>query len=77
MSIIDNPDRVMMVARVQERVDELERRLEDKTAALENKLEGKLANIDSRLWASSWVANVAMCLFGVLAGVVGTLIFGG
>jgi hypothetical protein len=37
VGIIDNPDRVMMVARVQERVDELERRLEDRSNSLRDR----------------------------------------
>jgi len=77
MGIIENPDRVMMVARVHDRVDELERRLEDKTASLESKLESKLDSMDSRLWTSSWVTNVVMFLCGVLVGVVIFLVSGG
>jgi hypothetical protein len=77
VTIVGNQDRALMVARAMDRVDALDRRLEDKTAALESKLESKLDNMDSRLWTSSWVANGALFLCGVLAGVVGTLIFGG
>ena len=77
MSIIENPDRVMMVARVQDRVDELERRLEDRTAALRDTVESKMENANSRLFVSSLITNAALFLAGLLFGVVVALIFGG
>ena len=77
VTIVGNQDRALMVARAMDRVDALQGRLEDKTAALDNKLESKLDSMESRLWTSSLALDVALFVDGVLAGVVGTLLFGG
>jgi tetrahydromethanopterin S-methyltransferase subunit B len=77
MSIIDNPDRVMMVARVQERVDELERRLEDRSNSLRDLVESKMENANSRLFVSSLITTAATFLAGVLFGIVVALVLGG
>ncbi len=77
MRIIDNPDRVMMVARVQDRVDELERRLEDRTESLRDTVESKMENANSRLFVSSLITNAALFLAGLLVGVVAVLLSGG
>lgn len=77
MSIIDNPDRVMMVARVQERVDELERRLEDRSNSLTDLVESKMENANSRLFVASLITNAALFLAGLLFGIVVALVLGG
>jgi len=77
MSIIDNPDRVMMVARVQERADELERRLEDRSNSLRDLVESKMENANSRLFVSSLITTAATFLAGVLFGIVVALVLGG
>jgi tetrahydromethanopterin S-methyltransferase subunit B len=77
MSIIDNPDRVMMVARVQERVDELERRLEDRVESLRDLAETKLDSANSRLFVTSLITNAALFAAGVLGGIVVALVLGG
>lgn len=76
MSVIDNPDRVMMVARVQARVDELERRLEDRSNSLRDTIESKMENASSRLFVSSLITNAALFLAGLLFGIVVTLLLG-
>lgn len=77
MSIIDNPDRVMMVARVQGRVDELERRLEDRTEGIRDAVESKMENANSRLFVSSLIGNVALFAAGLFAGIIIALVLGG
>jgi hypothetical protein len=84
MSIIDNPDRVMMVARLHDRVDELERRLADRTDSLrevvESKLEGantRLLDANSRLWVAMLVISACLFLLGLLVGVIVAFALGG
>ena len=75
--IMDNQDRVMMVAHAQQRVDELERRLEDRTVSLRDLVESKLENANSRLFVSSLITNAALFLSGILVGIVVALLLGG
>jgi hypothetical protein len=77
MGIIENPDRVMMVARVHDRVDELERRLEDRTEGVRDAVESKLENANTRLFISSLITNAALFLSGILFGIVVALLLGG
>jgi hypothetical protein len=77
MSIVENPDRVLLVARAQERVDELERRLEDRSNSLRDLVEAKLENANSRLFVASLITNAALFVAGVLCGIVVALVLGG
>lgn len=76
MGIIENPDRIMMVARVHDRVDELERRLEDRTEGVRDTVESKLENANTRLFISSLITNAALFLCGILFGIVVALLLG-
>jgi len=76
MGTIDNPDRVMMVAHVQERVDELERRLKDRSNSLRDLIESKMENTNSRLFISSLITNAALFLSGLLVGILVALVLG-
>lgn len=77
MGVIENPDRVIMVARVHDRVDELERRLEDRTEGVRDTVESKLENANTRLFISSLITNAALFLSGILFGIVVALLLGG
>jgi hypothetical protein len=76
MSIIENPDRVVMVARLHDRVDELERRLTDRTDSLRDSFESKLEEANTRLFFAMLIVSVLALLLGLAIGVVGTLAFG-
>jgi hypothetical protein len=65
-----------MVARVQDRVDELERRLEDRTASIRTAMEFRVANADTRAFVSSVSASIGWFVADAAIGVVVTLLFG-
>jgi hypothetical protein len=75
--IMDNHEKVLMVRRAMDRVDELERRLEDRNNSLRDLVESKLDNASSRVFVSSLITTAALFLAGVLFGVVVTLVYGG
>ncbi len=82
--LIENSDRMVMVARVHDRVNELERRLEDRTAGIRDAVETKLENANTRVvnantrtFIYSLIAGAALFLVGLLFGVLLTLLFGG
>lgn len=75
-SFIENPDRLVMVASVQDRVDELERRLEDRTESLRDVVDSKLENAGTRLFFAMLIISVLTFLLGVAIGVVVTLVLG-
>jgi hypothetical protein len=82
--LIENSDRMVMVARVHDRVNELERRLEDRTVgirdAVETKLENantKVENVNTRAFIYSLITGAALFLVGLLFGALLTVLFGG
>jgi len=72
-SLIENPDRVLKVERLHDKVDGIERRLDEKTEALRQEMESKLEGATTRLHNSALVINVTLAVGGFLAGVLATL----
>jgi tetrahydromethanopterin S-methyltransferase subunit G len=73
-----------MVVKVQDRVDELERRLEDRIEGIRNAVESKLDNANTRVdnantrvFIYSLITAVAMFVAGLLFGAFLTLLLGG
>ena len=83
-TLVENPDRIYMVVKVQDRVDELERRLEDRIEGIRNAVESKLENANTRVdnantrvFIYSLITAVAMFVAGLLFGAFLTLLLGG
>lgn len=83
-TLVENPDRIYMVVKVQDRVDELERRLEDRIEGIRNAVESKLDNANTRVdnantrvFIYSLITAVAMFVAGLLFGAFLTLLLGG
>ena len=76
-TLVENPDRLYMVVKVQDRVDELERRLEDRIEGIRNAVESKLDNASTRVdnantraFIYSLITAAAMFGAGLLAGLL-------
>jgi hypothetical protein len=83
-TLVENPDRIYMVVKVQDRVDELERRLEDRIEGIRNAVESKVENANTkvdnantRVFIYSLITAVAMFVAGLLFGAFLTLVLGG
>jgi hypothetical protein len=83
-TLVENPDRIYMVVKVQDRVDELERRLEDRIEGIRNAVESKLDNANTRVdkantrvFIYSLITAVAMFVAGLLFGAFLTLLLEG
>jgi hypothetical protein len=83
-TLVENPDRIYMVVKVQDRVDELERRLEDRIEGIRNAVESKVDNANTkvdnantRVFIYSLITAVAMFVAGLLFGAFLTLVLGG
>src|SRR5215217_4760348 len=71
-SLVENPDRVLRVERLHDKVDGLERRLNDKADELKQAIEAKIEGANTRLHSSSLWINGLVALVGFLAGVLVT-----
>jgi hypothetical protein len=71
---VHNPDKVLRLERLHDRVDGLERRLEDRTEGIRDAVESKLENANTRLFISSLISSTALFLAGLLFGVVIALV---